>query len=357
MTTAPLVVGLDVSAAAVERPTGVALAIRRLALALDARDDTVVQPFLRRSRRKSRHTLPELSRAPEWILGPLFRRRDIGLFHGPDTRLPAGLRRPMVATIHDFSALHPAGFSRPSFARTRLKHYESAVRRSRRIIVYTAAIAAEVVERFEVERDRIDVVPLAPAADRAAVSPVEEPERPFLLLLGELSRRKNSARALRAFGIARQLSAAVRERELKIVGRPGFGAEEVEALLASAPPAVRRLGYVSDDELAALLTSAETLLFPSRYEGFGLPALEAMAAGTAVIAGDCGALREISGDAARLVDPESDEALAEAIVELCETASLRADLVRRGRARAGEFSWQRSAELARAAYSRALFDA
>lgn len=335
----PLIVGLDVSAAAAPEPTGVARAILGLAGALAERPDIELRPFARFSRWKRRSYLAGLPRL-SWFAGPAIWGRGVQVFHGPDTRLPRGFGLPMAATIHDFSALQPAGFSRPSFRETRARHYAEAARRARRIIVYTEAIAAEAVERLSLPRERIRVVPLAPSSIAPAADPRAVADE--ILVLGELSRRKNTETALLAFSLARERSAAARRQRLVVVGRVGFGGEAARALIAEGQ-GVEAPGYLSGEALAERLSRARLLLFPSRYEGFGLPVLEAMACGVPVVAGSCGAVREVAAGGARLCEPEDVEAFAEALVELCEDEGARRAQAEAGRSRAADFSWQRSA--------------
>ncbi|HEV2871868.1 MAG TPA: glycosyltransferase family 1 protein, partial [Actinomycetota bacterium] len=145
---------------------------------------------------------------------------------------------------------------------------------------------------------------------------------------------------------------------LVLAGLAGWGAGELEAAVAASGVADRVLvpGYVPEADKAALLTGADVFAYPSRYEGFGLPVLEAMACATPVVTTTGGSLPEVAGDAATLIDPGDETALAAAIAKLATDPAARADAATRGLARAASFTWERCAELTAAAYSRALDD-
>ena len=137
------------------------------------------------------------------------------------------------------------------------------------------------------------------------------------------------------------------ERDLRLVvaGPDGWGVEAYEEAVAASRHAdrVRRLGYVTNAERAALIAGATMLAYPSRYEGFGFPPLEAMQAGVPVVASSAGALPEVLGDAALLPDPDDVDALAEALTHLLHRTEERAELIARGYERAGRYRWERAA--------------
>lgn len=191
---------------------------------------------------------------------------------------------------------------------------------------------------------RVTVVPLG--VDEDVVSgPLPEGLQPgFVLAVGTIEPRKNYPRLLAAYR-------ALRTRRhdappLVIAGRPGWAfGDTLERI--NTEPGVRYLGHVDEATLAALYESAAVLAFPSLYEGFGLPLLEAMARGLPAVAGSIGAMPELAGDAALLVDPEDVDAIAAALEKVLGDAALRARLAAEGRRRAADFTWRRSAELTR----------
>lgn len=341
----PLRVGIDASAAAVPRPTGVGLAIARQCAALRDRSDISVEVLYRLSRlRRRRHFLPGRSRffADSWTPG-LARRLDV--FHGPDARLPS-LRGPaLVATIHDLSAQH--GYSTARFRRTREAHWRRVRERARLVVTYTQAVREELERVLGIPGERVAVVPLAAAADVSHELPAVARARvaawvgegPYVLCLGELSRRKNTVGALEAFAAA----GLVRHR-LVLCGPEGYGAEAVEAAVGRLGLVGRvvRPSYLPSAAVASLLRGADALLFPSRYEGFGMPLLEAFRAEVPVVASRAPALLEVSAGAALHADAEDAVGLGAALREAVDPGA-RAERVARGRERARAFTWERTA--------------
>jgi len=343
-------VGLDLSAAAVAEPTGVAAAIRRAVEALRQHEGVSPIGFLRLSRFRRRHHIADLSIPRRWLVDGAFPLLGVDLFHGPDTRLPRTQRVPLVSTIHDFSALQEGGFSGARFRATRQAHYQDARARAKRIVVYSEAIRSEVVKRLSLPRERVDLVPLAPAL--AAQPELSRRRDPFVLCLGELSVRKNSAGAIEAFRIAQERG-SLKGWRLLMAGRPGHGAEAIIGL-ADQTPGVERLGYLSAARLAGLLEEAQVLLFPSRYEGFGLPVLEAMIRDLPVVTSEAPALVELVGDAALHAPAEDHEGLAAQLMALAADEGLRQRLIEAGRRRVADYSWERSAAALVRCYEGAL---
>ncbi len=168
--------------------------------------------------------------------------------------------------------------------------------------------------------------------------------RPYFLYVGALHPRKNIRRVIEAFQSLRRRHS---DAALVIAGPPSWGAHhELAAVLRSAggESGVVFTDFLSDDDLNALYQGAHALVFPSLYEGFGLPVLEAMSFGAPVITSNVSALPEVAGDAALLVDPTSVEVISEAMARTIEDGSLHAELKRKGLARSAEFSWEKTAD-------------
>ncbi len=216
------------------------------------------------------------------------------------------------------------------------------------VIAISEATRQDLIERYRIPPEKVRVVHLA--AD-SSFHPDIEPERmqqvqarytlqrPYFLFVGTVHPRKNLAGLLQAF--QRVVAQHSGEVELLIAGKPGW---QGEALLrqASGLP-VRALGYVPGTDLPPLMAGALALTFPSFFEGFGLPVLEAMACGTPVIAARASSLPEVVGDAGLLAGPHDSEEWAEAMLRVAEDTALRDVLRQRGLERAGRFSWQRCA--------------
>jgi glycosyltransferase involved in cell wall biosynthesis len=279
----------------------------------------------------------------QWVPG-------IDVVHSIDVDYQVRARAPWVTTFHDLGPL-----TRPEFfSRARpwlLRNYvRAAVRRADALICVSQATAQELSDIAGVPLgDRLVVIlegaapeffePPAPGAlDGLRVRPA--PGQPYFLYTGSMNPRKNLVRVVRAY-------AKVADRipqKLVLTGAFGWDATELAQELERTPAAARivRPGYVSDAQLRALYAGSDGFLFPSLYEGFGLPILEAMACGCPVVTSNLSSMPEVAGDAALLVDPASEDELAEAMLALAGDAALRARLVAAGhaRARAPGFSWQ-----------------
>jgi glycosyltransferase involved in cell wall biosynthesis len=242
---------------------------------------------------------------------------------------------PTIVTVHDLAVLrHPEVF--PAWTRlygaTALR---ATIRAADRIFAVSEFSKREAVELAGVAPDTVDVVPNALEPVFRADGPALDGD--YVLAVGTLEPRKNLSRVIEA-----TRRAGV---ELRLVGASGWGNAGVEG------SHVTWLGRIDDEQLAAAYRGARVLVFPSLYEGFGIPALEAMASGTPVVTSADGATAEITGDAAVLVDPLDVDAIANGIDEADRR---RAELVPRGLERAKLYTWDRAAAAAVAGYERAL---
>ena len=269
-------------------------------------------------------------------------------------------REPFVVTVHDLSFMrHPEWFRW-----SRALYYRNAARRSvhraRRVIVDSEATATDVKKFLGIDAKKIDVIPLGldaswHQAEEDSITRVRQqyalPEQ-YFLYAGTLEPRKNVPRILSAWDrIAGETS-----RDLVLAGRVGWKAEAIEKALAQVryPERVHRPGFVDDGDLPAVMSGAATFVWPSLFEGFGLPPLEAMACGTPVISSNSSSIPEVTGDAALLVDPESVDALAEAMRALSDSPALAKELSEKGLARVRPFTWTRTARMTLETYRRVL---
>jgi glycosyltransferase involved in cell wall biosynthesis len=246
--------------------------------------------------------------------------RGLDVLHCPTFRGPFRSAVPVVVTVHDLAVLrHPGSFNQWTRRYSRLA-VPRVARAARRVVAVSEFTRREVVELLRVPEERIRVIP-------NGVGPPFEPEGAaargdYVLAVGTLEPRKNlgaAEAAARRAGI-----------ELRVAGARGWGGVEADGWL----------GRVSDDELAALYRGARCLVYPSLYEGFGLPVLEAMACGTPVVTSAGGATEEVAGGAAVLVDPRDPASIAAGIQE---AVSRRDELAARGLERARAFAWDRVA--------------
>ncbi|HEY0443056.1 MAG TPA: glycosyltransferase family 1 protein [Candidatus Limnocylindrales bacterium] len=271
---------------------------------------------------------------------------------------------PIVATVHDVSFIDiPRDFSRQSVLRLRAT-VASTVRRAAVVLTVSDFTRGRLLEEYRLSPERVVVTPngVAPRWRRlsaaetgerlAAAGLVTLPER-FVLAVGNIHPRKNIARLVDAVRAIR--AAGHPDVGLVLAGQRRGATDDVDAAVERSPGGwVRFLGYVPDDAVVALVNRATVVAYPSIYEGFGLPVLEAMACGAVVVAGNRTSIPEVAGDAALLVDPMSDDDLAAGLAAALDDASLRDRLALAGPRRAAEFTWSRSAELAAAAYLQAL---
>ena len=268
------------------------------------------------------------------------------LFHGLNQRLPAMRFRKTVTTFHDLFVL-TGDYSTAEFRRRFAQQARHAAAESDRIIAVSRFTASQVEQLLGVEPERIHVIHHGvhtPAGPTAAA------RENIILNVGAIQRRKNIGRLVTAFeGIAPGW-------QLVLAGSAGYGAEKILRQIELSPrrESIRVLGYVTAEELARWYARARVFAFPSLDEGFGMPVLEAMAAGVPVVASNRSALPEVCGTAALLVDPEDTQALTEAIERLTKNAALADDLIGRGKLRAAEFTWKRAAEKTWMVYEKLL---
>ena len=276
----------------------------------------------------------------------LLRKTNAAAIHGPNCFLP--LRRPCpgIVTVHDLAfEAHPGDFSRRTGTKYRVLGRRS-IRSAERVICDAHYTADDLCRRYGIDEDKVSVVPLAPALPEGGET---RPDGPYVLAVGDLRKKKNLGRLVEAF---RRLRAEGLEHRLVIAGLDtGEGAALAQA--AAGEP-VEITGYVSDARLDALYRGADALAYPSLYEGFGLPLLEAMARSTPVAAARATVLPETGGDAALYFDPLDVSDIAGTLGNLLSDEALRADLAARGRAHAAGFSWDRTAAATLEVYSEVL---
>ena len=284
----------------------------------------------------------------DWFTGT------VDIFHSPDFVLPPLRRGRRILTVHDLAFL-----LYPECADAHLRDYlEHVVPRSAARADFVVADSAntlnDVVCLLGVAPERVAVVPggvesrFRPEEDHARIEALRHrlglDRTPFILWLGVLEPRKNVRRLMEAFGLLKRREDL--PHHLLLVGRRGWLADDIFEFAQRSPfrEAIHFTGFVEDEELPTLYSAADLFVFPSLYEGFGLPALEAMACGTPVVAAAAASLPEVVGDAGLLVEPTDVEQLADAMRRLLTDEALRAELCQRGLAQAQRFSWEAAAQ-------------
>jgi glycosyltransferase involved in cell wall biosynthesis len=292
------------------------------------------------------------SLAEQFMVPARLLTQNVDLFHEPHYVLPLLVPCRAVVTIHDcihlmFPQYLPNRFAY-AYARANLW---TAARRAERILTVSETSKADILRYCDVPADRIIVIYNA-IDDHFATPPGDEAvqrvreryqlDGPFALYVGNIKPHKNLERLIDAFDLVRR--GGFERMELLIIGDQISKYPRLRRTVDKHKlhKHVRFLGFVPDDTLAALYRLATVFVFPSLYEGFGLPPLEAMASGTPVVTSNRSSLPEIVGDAAELVDPYSAVSIAEGIQRVLSDASLRQTMIARGLARAREFSWEAS---------------
>lgn len=278
----------------------------------------------------------------------LFPPADVNLFF--DFIVPPGVKGRVITTVHDMSFLrYPETVSETNRRRIRCDiHY--SLERSDRIATISAFSKQELITLLGAPEEKIILVPPAPSCvplvpgkgdlllERLGIS------FPYLLYVGTIEPRKNLSRLIHAFTLLKQESAI--PHHLVLAGGKGWNNEEIYTAAAQAACAadIDFIGYVSAQDKTALYQGASAFVFPSLYEGFGIPPLEAMLCGCPVICANAASLPEVVGDAAELVDPLDERGIAEGIWHVLSDHTYAATLVERGYRQSERFTWQASAQ-------------
>ncbi len=272
--------------------------------------------------------------APNYFLPPWFDR----------------CRGQLVVTIHDLSFRKVPDTLRESTRQDLEKHFQETIGRATRVLTDSETVLGELLDSGLVPASRVHAVPLGPGSV-AGAQPTAPPfgaPRHYVLHVGTLEPRKNLPMLLEAWRILRDrgVKTGTTIPDLILCGRLGWKTEEIQPQIEAgeAEGWLVHYGYLPDEEVAALYRDAQWVVLPSIYEGFGLPAVEAMAAGKPLLCSDIPVLREVAGDAAAYVSPHDSEAWADALTELLEDAGRRDELGRNGRDRSARFDWRKAAE-------------
>jgi glycosyltransferase involved in cell wall biosynthesis len=365
-------VGFDATAA-VRQGGGIGRYVRELLRALaDADADNEYRVFAA-SPRPLPHPLPPLPRRStlfqlplhdRWLARAWHRARlpvpieaalgRLDLYHSPDFTLPPTLPgTPTLLTVHDLSFARDPGSASPALKRFLDDVVPRSVSKATRVLADSGATRADLIDLYGTYPDKIEVLysgvgaQFRPVEDAAALQLVRAKYRlgamPYILSVGALHARKNYGRLIQAFA---RLESGLRDAlRLVIAGGREWSSDKIlaEPERQGLAPQVLFPGYVADEDLPALYSAASAFAYPSLYEGFGLPVLEAMACGVPVITSSVSCLPEVAGGAAVLVDPLDVNDIADALGRVLTDVGLRAELVAKGRARAAQFTWAKAA--------------
>jgi glycosyltransferase involved in cell wall biosynthesis len=297
------------------------------------------------------------------ILSAELRRNPVDVLHVQFTAPPFS-PCPVVVSIHDLSFEHlPQTFKWRSRKQLRITVRRSA-REASQVIALSEYARNDIIATYQVSPDKISAIPLAAAAHFRPIGDEEELQRvrqtygiegDYILAVGAIQPRKNLARLVAAYDRLRRAKPAVKLPKLVLAGKCAWLYDETLRAIKELElgDAVIVTGYVPESDLPALYSGALCFVYPSYFEGFGLPPLEAMQCGTPVIVGDQTSLPEVVGTAGILVDPFDVDALAAALEKVVSDSNLRAQLSVQGLARAKLFNWQQTARQTLAVYRKA----
>jgi glycosyltransferase involved in cell wall biosynthesis len=296
------------------------------------------------------------------FLGRIARSAKVDLFHEPHYTLPAGLRGGSVVTIHDLIHLKmPQYFSglQRRYASAMIRH---AVKHAGAVIAVSQNTKEDILDTFNVDEETVSVVhhgirlAFRRLEDRGSVDKFRKShglEHPYVLYVGNVKPHKNIPRLLAAFSQVR-----ARHPDVDLVFAGGSCLRDSALLDQSRhlgiTEAIHDLHQLSESDLVSAYNGAEVVVLPSLYEGFGFPALEAMACGTPAVVSNAGALPEIVGEAAILIDPTNSEELADAIVGVLDDSEKRSQLIKKGTVRAGGFTWETTGRQTLTIYEKVL---
>jgi glycosyltransferase involved in cell wall biosynthesis len=358
---------------------GIGTYIRHLLTAIAAREESQDYRFRVYARRADRDAMPPLpphfdvieEESPGYSLAELTRfawtlyRERLDLFHATHYVLPPLLRGRAVVTIHDIiHLLYPQFLPNRAallYARVMIRR---ALARADRIITVSYNSKRDLVDYFGVGPARVDVIYNGvsrkfrddiPADERRRVAEKYRVATPYLLFLGGEKPHKNVQNVVRAFAEARRRRPGL-PHAMVLAGPLPKESARLDALLSALEldALVARPGIVEEDDLPGLYAGADAFLYPTLYEGFGLPVVEAMACGTPVLTSSTSALQEVAGGYAYLVDPMDVDAISRGIVALATDEKLRSDFIELGKKRALDFSWDKAAERTLEVYANAL---
>ena len=302
-----------------------------------------------------RHTLPHtpIVRIPLTLSSEL-RRNPVDVLHVQFTGPPFA-PCPVVSTIHDLAFEHfPETFKRTSWMQLRLTVRNTA-KTAAHIITVSEYSRRDIIETYNIGSERITVTPEAAPATFAPVTEEKEIARvrnlyginsDYILSVGSIQPRKNLVRLIKAYSALRRRRPQAKLPRLVLVGKCAWLYNETLRSIKElgVSDSVILTGYVPEADLPALYSGAVCFIYPSYFEGFGLPPLEAMASGVPVVVSNVSSLPEVVGDAGVLVDPNSVDSIADGLLKVLTDSNLREQMIRKGLERARQFTWEHTAK-------------
>lgn len=294
------------------------------------------------------------------LVAAAFAKQKLDVLHGPANIVPLGFRWPTVITLHDLAIYrHPEWFPTRVFS-TRLLVPQS-LKHANQIIAVSQSSKHDAQELFNIPDEKITVIPEAANVGMLNlrdkdqdVERIYKLPKKYVLYVGTIEPRKNLPVLFKAWEqILRHRPEIMNGTQLILGGGVGHGGEDILPLIKKMKltKSIRHLGYLSHNHKIMLMKDAQAFVFPTLYEGFGLPVLEAMQLGVPVISTKTSSIPEVTGDAALLVEPNDVEGLAEAMQKVLSDGELRKSMSAKGKAQAAKFSWEKTAKQTLAVYN------
>ncbi len=279
------------------------------------------------------------------------------IVHGTNYNIYPYKKPVKVMTIYDLTCIKYPQYIN-SVVKTYFKRVQRCLQWTDLVITISESSKRDIVEYLNFDADRVWVTPLASryAGEDGEWSNLEQPQvdydfsRPYLLFVSTLEPRKNIVAIVEAFNYLKEKYRI--EQQLVLIGQKGWKYKPIFDAIASSPynNEIHHLNYLGDRDVAWFYQHADVFVYPSHYEGFGLPVLEAMTWGAPVVTSNTSSLPEVAGDAALQIDPNEPLELAEAILQILESSEFRQTLITKGKAQAKRFSWENTAKETLAAY-------
>jgi glycosyltransferase involved in cell wall biosynthesis len=279
---------------------------------------------------------------------------NVDLYHATDFVLPpTRAKTKTLLTVHDLSFVRVPDAASPSLKRYLDAVVPPSVKKAQHILADSQATKDDLINLYAVKEEKVTVLlsgispRYTPVTSSQLVLTIRNKynidKAPYLFTIGTIQPRKNYSRCIRALKVLRD---AGYDLALVIAGGKGWLEDEMYKTLDETKlhDSVHLIGFADDQDIAALYSGAEAVLFPSLYEGFGFPVLEGMACGTPVITSNISSLPEVAGDAAIMINPYEVEAIADAVKRILEDSTLRSSMIEKGFAQAAKFTWEKSAK-------------
>ncbi len=272
------------------------------------------------------------------------------VYFQPLYSIPMFTPKKCIAVVHDLAfQKFPDAYSDSEIKR-QMSSLNNVVKKSEKIVCVSQSTKNDLIELFPETKEKIEII--YPSYNEETFHPIEKPKDPlkvgdyFFLFIGRLEERKNIVKIIEAFSLLKEELGL--PHKLVLAGKPGYGYDKIAEKIKSLKPEIAKQiilpGFIKQEDMADVMSSATAFLYPSLYEGFGIAALDALAAGTPVITANTSALPEAVGDAAILVAPEDANAIKNAMRELATDPVKRNSLIKKGLDQIQKFSWEKSAQ-------------